>query len=149
MAPQWMQVTKMSRGLLWSAMALGMACPAGSAVAQAGDYGALTALESGEWELVERGAAGNARRVCLGDPAQLLQPRHPGRQCKRFVLENSARRVAITYDCAHAGQGRTALRVETGRLVQIDSQGVSDGSPFAMVIEGRRVGACRATALQR
>lgn len=139
----------MGRGLLWSAMALGLACPAGAAVAQADDYGALTALERGEWELVERGAAGTARRICLGDPAQLLQPRHPGRQCKRFVLENSARRVAVTYDCAHAGQGRTALRVETGRLVQIDSQGVSDGSPFAMAIEGRRVGACRTTALQR
>lgn len=139
----------MGRGLLWTAIALGLACPASAAVAQANSYGALTALERGEWELVERDAAGTARRVCLGDPAQLLQPRHPTRQCKRFVLENSARRVAITYDCAHAGQGRTALRVETGRLVQIDSQGVSDGTPFAMTIEGRRVGACQATALQR
>lgn len=132
----------MGRKALLSWMTLGLACPAGAAVAQASDYSALTALERGEWELVERGQSGSARRVCLGDPAQLLQPRHPGRQCKRFVVENSARRLAITYDCAHAGQGRTALRVETGRLVQIESQGVSGGSPFAMMIEGRRVGAC-------
>lgn len=139
----------MGRKALLSWMAVGLACPAGNAVAQAADYSALTALERGEWELVERGHNGSARRVCLGDPAQLLQPRHPGRQCKRFVVENGARRLAITYDCAHAGQGRTTLRVETGRLVQIESQGVSGGSPFAMMIEGRRVGACGATASRR
>ncbi|HZV19063.1 MAG TPA: hypothetical protein VFF84_10285 [Sphingobium sp.] len=136
------------RARLWSAIALGTVCAPG-AVAQTGDYGALGLLERGEWQLVERGAAGATRRICLGDPAQLLQPRHPGRQCKRFLLENSTRRVAITYDCAHAGQGRTALHVETGRLIQIDAQGVSDGTPFAMSIEGRRVGACQATALGR
>jgi hypothetical protein len=56
----------------------------------------------------------------------------------------------VTYDCAQAGQGRTALRVETARLVQIDSQGVSGGTPFAMTLEARRVGACKtAMALQR
>ncbi|HWJ69485.1 MAG TPA: hypothetical protein VNS79_05490 [Sphingobium sp.] len=126
-----------------SGIMLGMACSA-AALAQPANYTALGLLERGEWELAEHGHPGKARRVCLGDPAQLLQPRHPGRQCKRFVLENSARRVAITYDCGQAGQGRTTLRVETGRLVQIDSQGVAAGAPFAMTIEGRRVGVCKA-----
>lgn len=117
--------------------------------AQPPELEALSGLEQGEWELKEHGGASAPRRLCIGDAAQLLQPHHPGRQCKRFVLENSAQRVAVTYDCARAGQGRTALRVETARLVQIDSQGVSGGAPFAMTIEGRRVGACRATALAR
>jgi len=128
-----------------SGIMLAIACPVG-ALAQAGDYTALGLLERGEWALAEHGHAGKARRLCLGDPAQLLQPRHPGRQCKRFLVENSARRVAITYDCGQAGQGRTTLRVETGRLVQIDSQGVAAGAPFALTLEGRRVGICSAAA---
>ena len=99
----------------------------------------------------ETGGSGTSRRLCLGDASMLLQPHHPGRQCKRVVLTNNAQHIAVTYDCAQAGQGRTALRVETARLVQIDSQGVSGGAPFAMTLEGRRVGACKPTtmALQR
>ena len=131
------------RWLGLSGIMLGIACPAG-VLAQTSNYNALSLLERGEWELAEYGHADKARRVCLGDPAQLLQSRQPGRQCKHFLLENSARRVAITYDCGQAGQGRTTLRVETGRLVQIDSQGVAGGAPFAMTIEGRRIGACKA-----
>lgn len=130
-----------------SVLGVALACPAAMVVAQSG-FGALSGLEHGEWELKERGSAATPRRLCLGDAAQLLQPQHPGRQCKRFVLENSAQQVAVTYDCAQAGQGRTALRVETARLVQIDSQGVSGGAPFAMALEGRRIGACK-MALQR
>jgi len=139
----------MGRGLLWSEMVLVLAAPAAARAAAPSGYDALNALESGAWELVERGAPGPARRVCLGDPVQLLQPRHPDRQCKRFGLASSARRVTITYDCGQAGQGRTVLRVETGRLIQIDTQGVADGAPFAMMIEGRRTGACEAMAARR
>lgn len=131
------------RAQMLSGILLGIACSAG-ALAQAGDYTALNLLEPGEWVLAEHGRSDKALHVCVGDPIQLLQPRHPGRQCKQFLLENGARRVAITYDCAQAGRGRTTLRVETGRLVQIDSQGVAGGAPFAMTIEGRRVGVCKA-----
>lgn len=117
--------------------------------AQPGRMDALASLERGEWELRERQDGTATKRVCLGDPGQLLQPNHSGLQCKRFILENSAQQIAISYDCGRSGQGRTTLRVETSRLVQIDSQGVSGGSPFALTIEGRRVGACRSTALAR
>ena len=137
------------RGLFLAVMGLCIALPATAVIAQATSFDALTSLERGEWELKERGSTNAPRRLCIGDPGQLLQPRHPSLQCKRFVLQNSANNVAITYDCAQAGQGRTTLRVETARLVQIDSQGVSDGAPFALVLEGRRVGACTTAALQR
>jgi hypothetical protein len=137
----------MRKALILSVLGMAMACPAVAVVAQSG-FDALSGLERGEWELKERGSAALPRRLCIGDASQLLQPLHPGRQCKRFVLENSAQNVAVTYDCAHAGQGRTAVRVETARLVQIDSQGVSDGTPFAMMLEARRVGACK-IALRR
>jgi len=125
-----------------------VACQGAMAFAQA-QFPALSGLERGEWELKERGNDSSARRLCIGDASQLLQPLHAGRQCKHYVLENTAQRAAVTYDCAQAGQGRTQVRVETARLVQIDSQGVSGGSPFAMVMEGRRVGACRTAALAR
>ncbi len=120
-----------------------------AALAQPLTFDALTGLERGDWELKERGGTGAPRHICIGNAEQLLQPLHADRQCKRFVLENSPQRAAITYDCAQAGQGRTALRVETARLVQIDSQGVSGGTPFAVTMEGRRVGACRLSALNR
>ncbi len=139
----------MRKALLWSVIGLGIACPAAAVLAQATGFDALTTLEHGEWELKERGTTELPRRLCIGDASQLLQPKHLGRACKRFVLENNPNNVAVTYDCAQAGQGRTALRVETARLVQIDSQGVSGGSPFALTLEGRRVGACKTAALQR
>jgi len=139
----------MRKALVMTAVALGSLTPLPALAAQGDGVDALDRLERGEWELRERGAGGAVRRLCIGDPLQLLQPRHPGQMCRRFVLEDAADRVSVTYDCAHAGQGRTALRVETARLVQIDSQGVSGGAPFAMMIEGRRVGACGPTAMRR
>ncbi len=139
----------MRKALFLSLIALGTACSAAAVVAQSDSFAALTSLERGEWELTGRGNTATPRRLCLGDVAQLLQPNHPGRQCKRFVVENSASNVAVTYDCAQAGQGRTALRVETARLVQIDSQGVSGGLPFALNLEGRHVGTCKRASLQK
>ena len=41
------------------------------------------------------------------------------------------------------GYGRTNLRREISRLVQIESQGIVDGLPFQFAAEARRVGACR------
>ncbi len=120
-----------------------------SAPAQAPGMGALALVERGEWELHELGATTPNRRMCVTDARQLLQPEHPGEQCKRFIVENSAQHMTVTYDCAGAGQGRTAVRVETARLVQIRTQGVSGGSPFSRTIEGRRVGACKSAALAR
>lgn len=120
-----------------------------AAAAQTPGAGALPLLERGEWELLERGASTPPRRMCVTDVQQLLQPEHPSQQCKRFVVEKSAQHMTVTYDCAGAGQGRTAVRVETSRLVQISTQGVSGGSPFSRAIEGRRIGACKSAALVR
>jgi hypothetical protein len=41
------------------------------------------------------------------------------------------------------GYGRTQIRRETDGLVQIDSQGIVNGLPFAFSAEGRRTGDCR------
>ncbi len=107
------------------------------------DFAALDGLEKGQWELRARGESSAPRRICLGEPRQLLQTEHPGLQCRRFVVADKTSEISVTYDCGGAGNGRTDLRIETARLVQIQSQGVAGGAPFSHAIEGRRVGVCR------
>jgi hypothetical protein len=48
----------------------------------------------------------------------------------------------VHYTCPGAGHGRTTVRVETPRLVQIESQGMARNEPFAIRLEGRRTGNC-------
>ena len=104
---------------------------------------ALQALETGEWELRERGDGSEVRKLCVTDLRQLLHIRHGKAQCRSFIGSDAPHDMSVTYDCAAAGNGRTDLRVETPRLVQIRSQGIADGAPFAFAAEGRRVGACK------
>lgn len=124
----------------WVAAAMMTAASAGAANAPAPS--ALQALEPGEWELRGRGEGAELRKLCVTDLRQLLQVRHGKALCRSFVVSDAPHDMSVTYDCAAAGNGRTDLRVETSRLVQIRSQGVADGAPFAFAAEGRRVGAC-------
>lgn len=112
------------------------------APAQAPAPAALSPLETGLWEFKEVGGTSPSTRLCVRDLRQLLQPYQPTPVCKQFTSENAGDHAAVSYDCAARGQGRTSLRVETARLVQIDSQGISGGRPFAVRYEARRVGAC-------
>ena len=106
---------------------------------------ALRKIEKGQWELRDRDADRSARpkRLCVNDPSQLLQVKHGDNACKRFVVADTATHAVVTYQCRNSGNGRTDIRVETPRLVQIDSQGVADGAPYALSLEGRRTGDCR------
>lgn len=112
------------------------------APAQAPVPTALAPLEPGLWEFKEVGGTSPSSRLCVTDVRQLLQPLQPTPVCKQFTSENTGDHAAVAYDCAARGQGRTSLRVETARLVQIDSQGISGGRPFAVRYEARRIGAC-------
>jgi len=112
------------------------------APAQAPAPTALAPLETGLWEFKEIGRPSQPTRLCVTDVRQLLQPLQPTPVCKQFTAENADDHAAVSYDCAARGQGRTSLRVETARLVQIDSQGISAGRPFAVRYEARRLGAC-------
>ncbi|WP_313806106.1 hypothetical protein [Sphingobium sp.] len=133
----------MTAGLRALAAAVAMMM-AGSAVHAAAPLPRLLkGLEAGEWELRERGADGAIRRLCVSNLSQLLQSGHSGSSCKSFTVSDTARRLIVTYECGAAGSGRTDLRIETARLVQIQSQGIADGAPFAFASEGRWLGACR------
>jgi hypothetical protein len=101
---------------------------------------ALGGIERGQWQL--RDAEGAVRRLCLGNPATLIQIMHGNSQCEHFVMENTARSATVRYTCPSHGHGRTTLSVDTPRVVNIDTQGVANGAPFAERFEARRTGPC-------
>lgn len=112
----------------------------GASAQQPDPITALRAIERGEWQLkTPRGAV---RKLCLTNPAQLLQIQHGATQCQQFVMENTTRSATVRYTCTGHGHGRTTLTVETTRLINIDTQGVIDGAPFSEVFEGRLTGRC-------
>jgi len=101
----------------------------------------LDQLESGRWELRER-AGGAAQRVCLQNGRRLIQLRHPGLTCDSYVVSDGPGAVVVQYTCRGKGYGRTEIRKETNRLVQVQSQGIADGLPFVITAEARRIGDC-------
>ncbi len=123
-------------------LALVTGAVAWSAPAQAPGFIALAKLERGQWTLREE--AGTRQSLCLSDPTALLQMRNRGATCSRFVIDNSPASATVHYTCPGAGHGRTTLRVETPRLVRIETQGLDGGAPFDLEIEARRTGACGA-----
>lgn len=126
-----------------------IACVAGAALfagapvaAEAPGLAMLNELERGLWQLRDREGERPTQTICLGDARQMLQPRHAGLQCPRYVIEDSASSVTVHYSCPGAGHGRTTIRRETNRLVQVDTQGIVAGTPFSIALEGRRMGPC-------
>jgi hypothetical protein len=118
---------------------------AGVAVPAAGHRPALAmlnGLEAGRWELRMRDAGATVERICLPNAQRLIQLRHPGDACDRLIVDDAATEVTVQYTCRGRGYGRTHIRRETSRLVQIDTQGIADGLPFAFAAEARRVGDC-------
>jgi hypothetical protein len=125
-------------------LSLGVACAIATvpAIAQTPSLAMLDGLERGQWVLRDRDNPATTRSYCVTDFRQLLQLQHQGRQCTRTVLENSASAVTVHYSCPGAGHGRTTIRRETNRLVQIDTQGIASGAPFSLAYEARRTGTC-------
>lgn len=133
-------VSPQSRVFLASCAFLGMAGAAPAA--QAPSLAMLDRLEKGRWELTERGQKTPLRSLCLGDARRFIQIRHQQDGCSRYVIEDGPSSVTVHYTCPGAGHGRTTIRSETNRLVQIDTQGIAEGRPFSQAIEARRVGTC-------
>ena len=123
-------------------MALGLAGAATAVPAQAPSLAMLDRLEKGSWQLRERGKDAVVQTVCVGDARRMIQVYHPGATCSRYVIEDTPNSVTVHYTCPGAGHGRTTIRSETNRLVQIDTQGIAEGRPFSQAIEARRTGGC-------
>ena len=110
--------------------------------AQAPSLAMLDRLEKGSWQLRERGSDAVLQTVCVGDARRMIQVQHPRANCSRYIIEDTPNSVTVHYTCPGAGHGRTSIRSETNRLVQIDTQGIADGKPFSQAIEARRAGPC-------
>lgn len=110
--------------------------------AEAPSLAMLDTLEKGSWELRERGKTPLMRSFCLGDARAFIQIQHPRAGCSRYVIADGAEEVTVHYTCPGAGHGRTTVRHETNRLVQIDTQGISGAAPFSHAYEARRTGGC-------
>ena len=127
----------------WIATGAGsLAMLAVSAPAQAPELAMLGKVERGQWTLKERGKAEIVDRICVRDARKLLQIRHRDAQCTRYVIEDDPDKVTVSYSCAGQGNGRTTIKFEDSRLLQISSQGIADNSPFSFVVEARYTGAC-------
>ena len=105
--------------------------------------GLLTGLDHGDWEVRFRSADGGRQHICFDGGRQLIQIRHASLNCASTVVTESPSELTVQYTCPGHGYGRTNIRRETSRLVQIDSQGIERGIPFAFAAEARRVGSCR------
>ena len=120
----------------------GLACVAGgAALAQGIQLVMLDQLEPGMWEVRGRDG-GRSERICLDGGRRLIQLRHPNLPCRQFVVEDEASSVTVHYTCNGQGSGRTHLRFESPRLVQIETQGVASKLPFDFTAEARRIGSC-------
>lgn len=102
----------------------------------------LDQLDRGRWELRMRDPARTVQSLCLQDARLLIQLRHARQSCERYVVDDEDDNVTVQYTCRGRGFGRTHIRRESARLVQIETQGIADGLPFDFVAEGRRVGDC-------
>lgn len=104
---------------------------------------ALEELRPGLWSIHADGPGALPRRICLDDPAKLVQVRHSETAaCSRMVIASAAHEATIHYSCPGAGWGRTSLRVDSATSVRIDTQGIADNAPFAYQATARREGEC-------
>jgi len=125
-----------------AAAAIAAALPLGApAIGQRPSLAMLDQLDKGSWELRFRDD-GAVQRMCLADLRRLIQLRHPGANCERVIVEDEASQVTVQYTCRGQGYGRTHIRRESSRLIQIDGQGIANGLPFAFAAEARRIGDC-------
>ena len=102
----------------------------------------LDQLDAGRWEVRVRDSGNAAARLCVSNGRRFIQLRHPEVSCDRLVVEDGPSEVTVQYTCRGQGYGRTSIRRETSRLVQIESQGIRNGLPFEFSAEARRVGDC-------
>lgn len=96
----------------------------------------------GEWE-IGKNASARGERVCLPDPAMLMQWEHRGKACSRNILNATIDRAEVQYQCPGGGFGTSRVQVITPRSVKVSTQGIKDGLPFAYTVHARRVGNCR------
>lgn len=102
----------------------------------------LDQIEPGRWEIRLRDGSRRTYPICVDNGRKLIQLRHDALNCDRLIVDDQADEVTVQYTCRGRGYGRTNIRRETGRLVQIETQGIAEGLPFDFAAEARRTGDC-------
>ena len=102
----------------------------------------LDQIESGRWEIRLRDGTHRSYPICVENGRRLIQLRHEALNCERLVVEDQPNEVTVQYTCRGRGYGRTNIRRETSRLVQIQTQGIAEGLPFDFAAEARHTGSC-------
>lgn len=109
--------------------------------AQAPELQMLDSLAHGQWTLRIRDD-GASRSLCLRTGRELIQLEHRERACRQFVEGSGPNAVTVQYNCGPNEYGRTTIRSESSKLVQIRTQGIRNGTPFSYSAEGRQAGSC-------
>ena len=122
------------------AAAAGVGAVVFAAPLAAAELGMLSGLTKGKWEVRVRGEG--VRNICVRSGPEFIQLKHTDSGCTRFVVDDTATDVTVQYTCRGNGYGRTHVRKESAKLVQIDSTGIAGGSPFDISAEARHVGPC-------
>jgi hypothetical protein len=135
---------KISRFLL-AGIAVLSASVGAVAVTAATDAPLLDSLQRGMWQL--RAVAGGSpniptAKICLGSPTRLIQMQHGSAVCEQYVVRSTPNSVTVSYSCKGQGQGLTTVRKESGKLLQIQTQGIRNNAPFSFAIEARYSGPC-------
>ena len=97
----------------------------------------------GQWEIA-KSASERGEKICLPDPAMLMQWEHRGKPCTRTIVTSSIDRAEVNYTCIGGGFGTSRVEVLTPRSIKVNTQGIADGLPFAYAVHARRIGACPA-----
>lgn len=104
----------------------------------------LSSLKSGLWQFREKARGNNiVDAICVGDVSKMIKIKNKNDSCTFKMLSQSGNSVTYDYNCAGKGKGRTTIRKETSGLVQISSQGITDGQLFDFKLEARHAGSCR------
>lgn len=111
---------------------------------KAQDSNLLSSLKSGLWQFREK-ARGNdiVDAICVGDVSKMIKIKNKNDSCTFKMLTQSGNSVTYDYNCVGKGKGRTTIRKETSGLVQISSQGITEGQLFDFKLEARHAGSCR------
>ncbi len=104
----------------------------------------LSQVQGGLWEVSGAPASKQPVRFCLADVATLARFEHRDKNCAARVLKTTANLASIDYNCRFAGFGHSQIEMLTPRSLRIDTQGISNGLPFAYVLQARRIGDCPA-----
>ena len=128
----------------WDRLRLGLVAGALVLLGAAPAQDSPRTARPGYWDISLSATGNGARRVCLSDPMILAQWEHRGVACTRDLLSEQGNSATVRYSCPGGGFGQSVMTLLTPRSIKVDTQGISDGGPFAYSLYARRAGSCPA-----